>query len=135
MPYLLDTNIVNLIRNGNETVIARWEANLEESFINGIVVEEIISVGYFAAINTIRTRGRGDLTRAYEDLLKAIRDLSFFNQISYTSEAEVRFKSMKLKGMDGRIAAHALELGYTVVTQNTRDFAKIPGITLVDWTE
>ena len=135
MPYLLDTNIVNLIRNGNEAIIARWEANLEESFINGIVVEEMISVGYFASINTIRTRGKGDLTRAYEDLLNAIRDLSDFNQIPYTSEAEARFKSMKLKGMDGRIAAHALELGYTVVTRNTKDFAKIPGVTLEDWTE
>lgn len=32
------------------------------------------------------------------------------------------------------IAAHALCHGATLVTANTREFARVPGLTVVDWT-
>jgi predicted nucleic acid-binding protein len=35
--------------------------------------------------------------------------------------------------MDLRIAATALELGFTVVTKNLRDFGRVPGLAVVDW--
>ena len=35
--------------------------------------------------------------------------------------------------MDLKIAAAALELGATVVTNNTRDFRRVPGLGWVDW--
>jgi tRNA(fMet)-specific endonuclease VapC len=33
------------------------------------------------------------------------------------------------------IAAHARSLGFTLVTDNTRDFAGIPGLSLDNWRE
>lgn len=35
--------------------------------------------------------------------------------------------------LDMLIAAHAISLGLPLVTNNTREFSRIPGITLVDW--
>jgi tRNA(fMet)-specific endonuclease VapC len=35
--------------------------------------------------------------------------------------------------MDLRIAAITLENGATVVTRNTRDFSRVPNLTVVDW--
>ena len=35
--------------------------------------------------------------------------------------------------MDLLIAAHALSLGLTVVTNNTREFERIPGLAVEDW--
>jgi len=31
------------------------------------------------------------------------------------------------------IAAHALSLGVTAATNNTREFVRVPGLTVVDW--
>ena len=35
--------------------------------------------------------------------------------------------------MDLLLAAHALALGATVITHNTREFARVPGLTVEDW--
>ena len=37
--------------------------------------------------------------------------------------------------LDTMIAAHALSLGLIVVTNNTREFSRVPGIQLEDWSE
>ena len=35
--------------------------------------------------------------------------------------------------LDTQIGAHALSLGAALVTHNTREFRRIPGLTVVDW--
>jgi tRNA(fMet)-specific endonuclease VapC len=37
--------------------------------------------------------------------------------------------------LDTQIAAHALALGVTLVTHNTREFARVPGLRLDDWAQ
>ena len=88
-------------------------------------------------INKIRSgKSRADLERTNADFSDAIVSLSVFWLLPYTREAEAMhrtFRTAKLKGMDGRIAAHALALGFILVTDNIADFA-LPGLTVVDWT-
>ena len=40
---------------------------------------------------------------------------------------------LNVSGNDLRIAAIALELGTTVVTNNLRDFGRVPGLRVEDW--
>ncbi len=35
--------------------------------------------------------------------------------------------------LDSQIAAHALALGVTLVSNNIRDFARVPGLRLANW--
>jgi tRNA(fMet)-specific endonuclease VapC len=37
--------------------------------------------------------------------------------------------------LDTLIAAHALRAGLTVVTNNTREFKRVPGLRVADWTK
>ena len=36
--------------------------------------------------------------------------------------------------MDLLIAAHTVSLGVTLATNNTREFSRVPGLTVIDWT-
>ena len=36
--------------------------------------------------------------------------------------------------LDNLIAAHAVSLGVTLVTNNTREFSRVPGLEIEDWT-
>lgn len=133
--FLLDTNVVNAYRNGDQNIVMKWESVYDKAYVSGIVVEEILQIGHFAAINTIRSTGKGKLKRGYEDMFRAVQDLGKFNYLPYTDTAEILAKTLKIKGMDAKIAAHALELNFTLVTENTRDFDKVFGLRLVNWAD
>ncbi|MBC8140241.1 MAG: PIN domain-containing protein [Armatimonadetes bacterium] len=134
--FLLDTNIVHALRYGNTEVYRRYEEATGDVYISGIV-EEIIVAGFLAEIAKLRgQKSKSSTTQLFDDFLRTIEDLPSFSLLSYTDEAEAlykTFKAAKLKGMDGRIAAHALSANLVLVTDNTRDFESVPGLTLENW--
>jgi tRNA(fMet)-specific endonuclease VapC len=59
--------------------------------------------------------------------------------LSYTEPAVLRFQQLKalklgVGAMDLRIAAIVLENGAILATRNSRDFRRVPGSTIEDWT-
>jgi tRNA(fMet)-specific endonuclease VapC len=44
-------------------------------------------------------------------------------------------KGTPIGALDVMIGAHALALGATLATHNTREFSRIKGLTIVDWLE
>jgi tRNA(fMet)-specific endonuclease VapC len=48
--------------------------------------------------------------------------------------ADLMSKGMAIGNNDFWIAAHALAEGLTLVTNNTREFSRIPGLLIEDWT-
>lgn len=47
--------------------------------------------------------------------------------------AALEKKGTPIGSLDMMIGAHALSLGVTLATNNTREFSRIKGLTLVDW--
>jgi tRNA(fMet)-specific endonuclease VapC len=65
--------------------------------------------------------------------------LQRFPFVDYSATAEARFQTLthlvtKTGVRDLRIAAIALTNNLTVLTNNRRDFAIVPGLTIEDWT-
>ena len=47
--------------------------------------------------------------------------------------ATLEKKGVPIGSLDMMIGAHALSLGVTLATNNTREFSRIKGLTIVDW--
>jgi tRNA(fMet)-specific endonuclease VapC len=48
-------------------------------------------------------------------------------------QARLERQGTPIGPLDTLIAAHAVSLGVTLVTNNTREFARVPDLTLEDW--
>jgi len=134
--YVLDTDILTLYQFGNPSVCRHvGEHRSEEVAVSIITVDEQLSSWY----TLVRRKKRPDeLARIYRLLTDNVRFLSRLQLLSFREAAIVRFEELKrmklgVKGMDLRIAAVALDHDATVVTRNRRDFDRVPGLRVEDW--
>ena len=51
-----------------------------------------------------------------------------------TLRAALEKKGRPIGPLDTLIAAHAVSIGATLITHNTREFGRVPGLTVEDWT-
>ena len=135
--YVLDTDILSLYQRGHPVVAghvaARAAADLAVTVIS---VEEQLS-GWYALLRSTTDRER--LAIAYQSLADSIPFLSQFRILSFPESAQLRFDQLAglkrgVRKMDLRIAAIALEHGAVVATRNLRDFGRVPGLVVEDWT-
>ena len=80
-----------------------------------------------------------DLIDGYRLLIQIHRDYAAavvvpFDQPAADTLTRLIAAGVRIKAMDLRIAAVALANDLTLLTRNRRDFAKVPGLRLDDWT-
>jgi tRNA(fMet)-specific endonuclease VapC len=74
--------------------------------------------------------------RRYSALQESLLDFTQFPNVPYDQPAEGRFqhlRSIRIGTKDLKIASIALANQLIVVTRNRRDFARVPGLTIEDW--
>jgi tRNA(fMet)-specific endonuclease VapC len=130
MRYLLDTNIVSdLIRNPQGKITARIAKIGEEMVCTSIIVAAELRYG-------IAKRGSTRLTAQLEGVMRGLEILPF------EAPAEIAYADLRCRleaagkpigGNDMLIAAHAIALGHTIVTDNEREFSRIDGLSLENW--
>jgi tRNA(fMet)-specific endonuclease VapC len=135
--YLLDTDTTSHLQRGRPVVVARAAAVPASSVaVSVITVEEQLS-GWYTALRSTRDPVR--LHAVYARMAAAVRFLGSFTILDYSLAAMAGYDrllkaKLRVRKNDLRIAAVALEHGATVVTANTVDFARVPGIAVEDWT-
>ena len=140
--YLLDTSVVSVLAPGREafvpTPLGEWlQAHHQELFLPAIAIAEMAQ-----GIGKLRRAGgaeRADrLDRWLDGLLAAYADrilpldaqaARLAGQISDAAIAQGRHPGFA----DVAIAAHALSQHALLVTNNTREFVKVPGLQLDNW--
>lgn len=136
--FVLDTDVLSLYQRGHEPTTQQILARpLSELAITVISVEEQLS-GWYRVLR--RSKRRADMARAYQRLADAVPFLSRFQILSFSEPAIIRFEQLlasklQVRRSDLRIAAIAQEHGGTVVTRNVRDFGRVPGLAIEDWTQ
>jgi tRNA(fMet)-specific endonuclease VapC len=130
MRYLLDTNIVSdLVRNPQGRAAARVAAVGEKTVCTSIIVAAELRYG------AVR-KGSARLTAQLDAILGVLEAAPFEApaELAY-GELRMRFEAAgtPIGGNDLLIAAHALALGCTIVTDNVREFSRVEGLPLENW--
>jgi tRNA(fMet)-specific endonuclease VapC len=138
--FILDSDHVSLLLEGNESIRRRKQQSLGEVATSIITVQEVFN-GWVSRINA-----RESLQNPVPLYSRLWRTTEYFKDATianYDDDAHVVYQRLLKENpalrknrlqRDMRIAAIALSLSATVVTRNQRDFGLVPGLSLVDWT-
>ncbi|MGQ0634707.1 MAG: type II toxin-antitoxin system VapC family toxin [Planctomycetaceae bacterium] len=135
--YILDTDILSLLQGGHVGVRRKVASvDPEEIAVTVITVEEHLG-GWYAALR--RARKPRQLARVYQRIVDAVHAHCRVQVVTFSEAAMGRYESLKSQKlnvghMDLRIAAIVLEHDACLVTRNVRDFQRITGLQIEDWT-
>jgi tRNA(fMet)-specific endonuclease VapC len=130
--YMLDTDIASYIMNGKSPALLQKLQTVPTSAvcISAITESEIM---YGVEISPRQQKDRA----ALEFFLRHIQVLDYPAEaaVDYGNiRAALRSRGAPIGPNDTLIAAHARCLGLTLVTNNTREFGRVKGLKLENWT-
>jgi tRNA(fMet)-specific endonuclease VapC len=137
--WVLDTDSLSLLERGNPKIQERLRQVNPDSVAISIVTAEEKMKGRLAAINSLSGIERVDrLANAYRDLQSSIEDLQTLPILPFSELAKDRYRELlqqkiRVGSHDLRIAAIVLSVDGILVTRNRRDFERVPGLQLDDW--
>lgn len=130
--FVLDTNIcVALIRQRSEALLTRLRAQP----IGGVAISSItLAELEYGVEKSTRPEQNRDALIAFLAPLEVLR----FDEAAASRygvlRADLERRGQPIGSLDLLIAAHALSLGVTLVTNNVREFRRVPGLMVEDWT-
>jgi tRNA(fMet)-specific endonuclease VapC len=130
MRYLLDTNIVSdLVRNPQGKVAQHIRRVGEAQVCTSIIVSAELRYG-------ATKKGSPKLSSQLDAVLGALEIVPLETPAAATYGAlrtRLEQAGTPIGGNDLLIAAQALALGYTIVTDNDREFARVENLRLENW--
>lgn len=132
MKYMLDTNIcIFAIRNSNDNVLKKFHEHLDdELYISSITLAELM---YGVEKSKKPEQNRNALLQFLT--LIDIKEFSEKAAIEYGKiRAFLENQGTPIGPLDTLIAAHAVSENMILVTHNTKEFLRIPDLTVENWT-
>ncbi len=131
MRFMLDTNVcVDLIRKKNDRILRRMKRrNPEELCVSSVTLSEL---EYGAAKSGNPDRNRLALAEFMTPLAVVPYD-DAVAPVYGRVRAALEKAGTPIGPLDMMIAAHALSLGLTVVTDNEREFCRVAGLKVQNW--
>jgi len=130
MRFLLDTNTCIGAMRHDVRIVARMRALMPGDCAISTITSYELFTGVAKCVNPVQERIK------VEGLLHTIVELAF-DVASAREAARVRAYLESLGVVIGPydllIAGHALATGLTLVTHNTFEFSRVPGLALEDW--
>ena len=139
--YLFDTDHIGIVQRGSEPEFGRFSVrakdhNPTDFFTSIISFHEQVS-GWNAYLNRAKTQQ--DVVLSYWRFEKILRDFSRTQILPFDEAASEVFESLKkqrvrIGTLDLRIASIAIAKQLTLLSRNLKDFLKVPGLDVEDWT-
>ena len=133
MIYMLDTNIcIYSIKHKPEQVFLRFQEHEPADIC-------ISSVTYAELVHGVEKSQAIEKNRLALALLLSNIEILNFDANAAESYGKIRADLEKqgtpIGPLDMMIAGHAKSLNYTVVTNNTKEFNRVPGLKIENWAE
>jgi tRNA(fMet)-specific endonuclease VapC len=130
--WLLDTNIVIGLLNPakRQPILRRLTALAPGEVVTSAVVAHEL---YFGAAKSARPE---ENRRSFDRLLRDLEPLAFTREDAQAAgeiRALLKAAGLPIGPYDVLIAGQAKARGLTLVTHNTREFARVDGLTVEDW--
>lgn len=133
MKYLLDTNTVSFLMRGEPAVVGRLTAQPRTEVL---LPQPVIAEIEFGIARLPRSARRSKLRSVFDLMLADMTRAPWTDDVSRTFgqiKAGLERRGTPLEDLDIAVAAHAVALGATLVTDNVSDMDRIPGLHLENW--
>lgn len=138
--FLFDTNHISVWQRGEGASYERLLSRIsnhsgEHIFVSIVSFHELLN-GWNAYM--AKRQSSESLVRAYFEFETILKDFSVMQLLPFDRKAaevfdELAKEKLRVGSMDLRIAAIAIANQMTLLTQNTVDFERIPGLQIDDW--
>ena len=133
MRYMLDTNIcIYLIKHKPEKVLRKLQTIHPEDVC-------ISSVTYAELVHGVEKSAAVEKNRLALSMLLANMEILDFDAQAADCYGKIRAdlekKGRPIGPLDMMIAGHAQSLGYTVVTNNVKEFSRVSALRIENWAE
>ncbi|NEO39717.1 MAG: type II toxin-antitoxin system VapC family toxin [Moorea sp. SIOASIH] len=135
--WILDTDHLSLLQRVHLGIRKQITARKPQEIAITIISAEEQIRGMLSIIR--RANSANELVLAYRRFKELLDDIATINVLDFTPEASLIYEDLvrpkiRIGTRDLRIAALVLAVKGTVVTRNQRDFNKVPGLKVEDWT-
>jgi tRNA(fMet)-specific endonuclease VapC len=131
--YLLDTNHCIFLINHKYPEVER---RLARQRVGEVAVSTITTAELW---HGVENSARKEQNQAALGKFLLPLEILLFDEKAAQAYGKIRFQLEKIGrsigAMDLLIAAHAVALGAVLVSQNLREFQRVPGLKLEDWTQ
>jgi tRNA(fMet)-specific endonuclease VapC len=134
--WILDTDHVSLFQTGHPLVTERVQSiDPNPIAVTIVTVEEQM----YGRLNRIRrAKSTDELRLAYFNLNRTLAYFQSISVLDFDSSAADCYQSivsqkLKVGTQDLKIASIVLSRNAVIVTRNFRDFSKVPGLKIEDW--
>ena len=131
MKYLLDTDTCSYVMRQSSTVLLeRFRRISSSDAAISVITQGELQAGLAKKPEATQLRQRLERLNAALPTV-ALPELAAFSYAQIRQQLER--KGQIIGANDLWIAAHALAANLTLVTNNTREFRRVPGLEVVDW--
>lgn len=141
MKYLLDTDHLSILQRQAGQDYINLSTRMADYPLSDFAVSTVTfheqMLGCHAYIN--RARNLDDIVKGYAMMARLVSDFKILPLVSFDAGAATTFDQLQsqriqLAKMDARIASIAQFRGLILLTRNHRDFGKVRGLLIEDWT-
>ena len=133
MKYILDTNTLSFLMKGRPAVA---QALLTKSRADVLVPQTVVAEIEYGLSRLPHSKKKDRLRQRFELFLTELSRAEWSDDVSRLfgeTKASLERKGVRLEDFDVAVAAHALALDATLVTDNTEHLNRVTGLTIENW--